>query len=125
MTRPRMSPALGALLGLVASALTAQIPAHPSLLRFTDVDFVLPDPAKHRIELAGGSVLYLVEDHALPLVDIAVAVRAGGFLDPPRQAGLALLTGSLMRRGGSHERSADELDEAIDYLGARIGSQIG
>lgn len=122
----RVSVVLGALWALAAAAgVAAEIPPHPSLLRFSDLELELPDPSRHRLELPGGARLYVVEDGALPLVDVAVAVRAGSYLDPPGRAGLALLSGSLMRRAGAGHRGPAELDDAIARLGARLDSRLG
>jgi predicted Zn-dependent peptidase len=47
------------------------------------------------------------------------------FLDPPGKVGLASLTGALVRRAGTTEIEAAELDIRIDHLGARLGSFAG
>ena len=101
------------------------LPDHPRMLTGGVPTFRAPRPARHRIPLAGGSVLYVVEDHSLPLVDVVAAARAGRYLEPVAKAGLAGLTGALMRSGGAGELDADALDRALDQLGAEIRTGIG
>ncbi len=101
------------------------IPAHPDLLRFKPVEYAPPVAAEHRAVLSNGMVVFLAPDPALPLVNLSLLVRTGAYLEPARQAGLAALTGSQIRRGGSKSYSAEELDEKLDFLAAQVGSSIG
>ncbi len=112
--------------GALASA-TEQpsIPASPLELLFDDREIQLPLAEGRRREIDRGAVVYLVEDHTIPLVEVAVALRAGSFLEPPRQVGLASLTGALVRRGGTRLQSADRFDNQVDDLGARIQTFSG
>lgn len=98
------------------------IPDSPLELRFDESAIRLPAAEGRKRTLQPGTVAYLVEDHALPLVEVTVALRAGSFLEPPDQVGLASLTGALIRRGGTNARSADSFDEKLDELGARFQS---
>ena len=79
----------------------AQIPSHPTDLTYDLLDFTAPQSAEHRHELANGVVVFVVEDHELPLASVSVLVRTGSYLDPPDKVGLASLTGSQMRAGGT------------------------
>ncbi|MDQ7088186.1 MAG: pitrilysin family protein [Acidobacteriota bacterium] len=67
-------------------------------------------------------VVYVGEDHALPLVDLSITVRAGAFLDDPAKPGVATLTGRMVRRGGTKTLSAEDFDEKADFLAAQISS---
>lgn len=109
----------------VTGAAAQEIPPHPSLLRFPDQVFRPPSASGLRTELGNGAVVYLLRDSSLPLVDISIALRVGSFLDPEGRTGLASLTGALVRRGGVAGIGADELDERIDRLGARLDSFSG
>ena len=108
-----------------AGAQAPGIPAHPRELTFEPLAFEPPRAARHRHTLPGGVVVFIVEDHALPLVDVSVLVRTGGYLDPAGKAGLAALTGSQMRAGGTASLAAAEFDEEVAFLAAEIGSSIG
>ncbi len=117
-------PAL-VLASAVPAAAQDAIPAHPRDLTFEPLDFEPPAAAQHRHTLPGGGTVFVVEDHALPLVDVSVFVRTGAYLDPPGKAGLAALTGSQMRAGGAAALAAADFDEEVAFLAAQIGSSIG
>ena len=103
----------------------AQIPRHPSQLEFTPIEFAPPVAADHRHQLANGVVVFLVEDHSLPLVNVQLLVRTGAYLEPADKAGLAALTGSQMRAGGTTSMTATEFDEEAAFLAAQFGVYIG
>jgi len=122
-------PLLMAVLLVLASPVSAQradrIPSHPDQLRFRPRSIDIPRAEGFEHRLSTGTRVVLVEDHTLPLVEVTVALRAGSFLDPLDKPGLAELTGALIRRGGTLRRSADEIDQAIDFLGAEIDTSGG
>ena len=70
----------------------------PRTLTFKAIEFVPPEP--DRTVLGNGMVIYLLEDHELPLITISALMRTGGWLDPPDKVGLAALTGNVMQTGG-------------------------
>jgi predicted Zn-dependent peptidase len=109
--------------GLLAQ--TQQIPAHPRDLKYMTLNYTPPKRDQYRHVLANGVVAYLVEDHDLPLVNVSTIVRTGSYLDPAGKEGLAALTGSQMRIGGTTSKTAEEFDEAAAFLAANISSTIG
>src|SRR5262249_6892811 len=72
-----------------------------------------------------GPIAYVVPDRELPLVQIAVLVRAGAYLVPPGKEGLEDLAGTLLARGGTKSKSADELEERLAFLAAQLNSNVG
>ncbi len=104
---------------------TPQIPSHPRDLKYTTLSYTAPKREQYRHVLSNGVVAYLVEDHDLPLVNVSTLIRTGSYLDPEGKAGLASLTGTQMRAGGTTSKTADEFDEAADFLAANITSFIG
>jgi len=120
------SPTLALLALLVAAPAAAQaIPDHPDKLVFQPIAFQPPVAKDHRVALKNGMVVYIAEDRALPLVNIAITVRVGSWLDPAGKEGLAGFTGSQMRRGGTKTLTAEELDEKLDFLAAQVSTGIG
>jgi predicted Zn-dependent peptidase len=83
----------------------------------------VPEPT--RFELGNGMVVYLVEDHELPTITVAARVWAGDRWEPVEKAGLASITGTVMRTGGTATRKGDQLDEELDRLGASVETGIG
>lgn len=102
-----------------------KIPEHPESLRFGESRFEVPRGEEVRHQLGNGVAVYVVEDHSLPLVDVALAARVGDWLDTPDRVGLTSFTGAMIRRGGTLARSADAFDEEADFLGAEINSLSG
>ncbi|MDP6581268.1 MAG: insulinase family protein, partial [Vicinamibacterales bacterium] len=128
--RPHTGPVVAVLtlcLSLVVGGdVSAQlIPAHPNDLTYELLDFTPPEAVDHRHVLPNGVVAFVVEDHELPLVSISLLIRTGSYLDPPDKIGLAGLTGSQMRAGGTSTMSAADFDEEAAFLAASIGSNIG
>lgn len=101
------------------------IPAHPRELTFPPLDYSPPQASTFRHVLANGVVAFMVEDHDLPLVTLTVHIRGGSYLDPKGKEGLAAMTGSLMRTGGTASMSADAFDEEVDFLAANVSSGFG
>jgi zinc protease len=81
-------------------------------------------PAVHREVLPNGIVLLVVERPAVPIVAVRVFTRAGAVFEPPDRAGLANLTGVLLTRGTAR-RTGQQLDAAIEFVGARLESGAG
>jgi len=74
--------------------------------------------------LANGIRLVVSEQHAVPMVIVDVAIDAGSRLDPPGKEGLANLTADLLTEG-TFRRSAREVSDAVDFLGASLSSTGG
>jgi predicted Zn-dependent peptidase len=95
----------------------------PRRMQFEPVQFTPPEP--ERVVLENGMIVYLLEDHELPLVTMTATVRTGGWLDPPDKVGLAAIAGATMRTGGTRRMSAAEVDEELEQLAAGIAVGIG
>jgi predicted Zn-dependent peptidase len=122
----RLATAALLLLALLPAPAAAQaIPDHPDKLTFEPLRFEPPVAKDHRFALKSGMVVYIAEDRALPLVNIALTVRVGSWLEPAGKEGLAGFTGSQMRRGGTKSLTAEELDEKLDFLAAQVSVGIG
>jgi zinc protease len=71
-----------------------------------------------------GATVLLEENHAIPLVDVVLVIRSGALHDPPGKEGLARICARMLRMGTKKLR-ADEVDEAIDAMGAALGVDVG
>ncbi|MBI1820824.1 MAG: insulinase family protein [Nitrospirae bacterium] len=92
-------------------------------MKFPPLDF--HPPKGERLVLPNGMILYLLEDHELPLINISATIQTGSFYEPADQIGLASLTGALMRTGGAGDKTGDEIDEILENLSASISTGIG
>jgi len=100
------------------------IPPRPEELKFRTRNFTPPRREQFRHVLSNGVVVYAVEDRDLPLINVSTLVRTGSYLDPAGKEGLASLVGSQMRAGGTASKTAEQFDEAADFLAANISSVV-
>ncbi len=115
-----VSMLLVVLLGLPSMAATAQ---HYDELKFAP----LPEiklPKYERFVLDNGMVVYLLEDRELPLVGGTALIRTGDRLESADKVGLAGLTGTVMRTGGTTEHSPDELNLLLEQRAASVETGI-
>lgn len=76
-------------------------------------------PSVERHSLPNGIDVTYIESADVPLVQMNVIVRAGRVDDPDGMPGLASLTAAMLDRGAGG-RTALELSDAFEYLGARF-----
>jgi zinc protease len=81
-------------------------------------------PKYDRYQLENGMVVYLMEDHQLPLVSGSAIIHAGSRWEPPDRIGLAEITGELLRSGGTKQHSVDELNNLLEQRAATIETNI-
>src|SRR6185503_15484585 len=79
--------------GAAQSSPAGAIVSRPEKLSYPPLKYEPPAPENYRVALKAGPVAYVVPDRKLPLVNIAVYVRTGDYLQPPGKEGLANLTG--------------------------------
>lgn len=72
-----------------------------------------------RIQLGNGMVLFLQEDHELPVIQGLARIRGGSREVPAEKAGMGTIYGEVWRTGGTKTRTGDQLD---DFLEARAAS---
>jgi len=111
-----------ALVGL-PSPVRANEALHYDQIQFPPLpEVTLPDYT--RFELDNGMVVYLVEDHELPLVSGFATIRTGDRLEPAAQVGLAAITGQVMRSGGTTAHPGDTLNALLEQRAAYIETGI-
>ncbi|VEP17151.1 Peptidase M16 domain protein [Hyella patelloides LEGE 07179] len=101
----------------------ADTPKHYTELEFPPLPEVTL-PEYERYQLDNGMVVYLVEDRDLPLVGGTAIMRTGSRFEPAEKVGLARLTGSLMRSGGTKNHTAEELNLILEQDAAIIETNI-
>ena len=102
----------------------ADTPKHYTELEFSPVPEV-QFPEYDRYELDNGMVVYLLEDRDLPLIGGTAIIRTGSRFEPANKVGLASLTGSVMRSGGTEKHSAAELNAILEQKAASVETSIG
>lgn len=120
----------GGIISLPNSSLSTLSPAIAATAQhYTELDFPplseVKIPDYDRYQLPNGMVVYLMEDHELPLVSGMALIHTGSRLEPADKVGLAELTGAVMRSGGTLEYSPDELNQMLEQRAASVETGIG
>ncbi|TVL99036.1 MAG: insulinase family protein [Candidatus Brocadia sp. WS118] len=90
--------------------------------KFKPLNFV--PPKVDRVVLENGMIVYLLEDHDLPLFNVTARIRTGAVYEPTDKAGLASLTGYVLRSGGTVSMPADKMNEALEFMAASVETSI-
>ncbi len=79
-----------------------------------------------RIELPNGMVIFLQEDHELPLIDGVARIRGGSRSVPADKTGLMDIYGEVWRTGGTKSQTGDQMDDYLEVRAAKVetGPQI-
>ena len=128
----KIAPALAAFALVPALVLAAALPAAAQAPVPKDPDQLdyppLPEfdpPQPQRVVLDNGMVVMLIEDHELPLVEATALSRTGARLEPADKVGLAQLTGTVLRSGGTQSMPSEELNAFLENRAASIETGIG
>lgn len=70
-----------------------------------------------------GLTVLVLEQHALPILQIHALIKAGAAQDPPSKAGLANLVADLLDEG-TRARSATQIAEQIDFVGGDLSMDV-
>jgi predicted Zn-dependent peptidase len=81
-------------------------------------------PAIQKRQLSNSLPVWIVELHKVPVVQVNLVVLSGSGDDPAGKFGVANLTASLLLEGAG-SRSALEIADAVDYLGADLVANAG
>lgn len=111
------------LLLILAACATPPRTVDPRKLTFAPLDFTIPK--SERVTLSNGIILYMLEDHELPLVNMTAYIRVGGIYEPADLAGLAGITGAVIRSGGTESLSPEQLDAELEFMASGIESGVG
>lgn len=82
----------------------------------------LPDIQKR--QLSNGLPVWIVEMHEVPVAQVNLVVRSGTAADPAGKFGVASLTTAMLTEGAG-SRSALEIADAVDFLGADLSATSG
>jgi zinc protease len=93
-------------------ALPAALRQKPDGIPETPLRFEPPAPSIET--LPNGLTLYLLEDHAVPLVHVRAIIRLGSLDEPETQTGLSAVLLAAMRAGGAGGLGPEALDDALE-----------
>jgi zinc protease len=78
-----------------------------------------------RIQLPNGMVIFLQEDHELPLIDGTIRIRGGSRSEPASKTGLLDIYGDAWRTGGTKTQTGDQLDDFLEIRAAKVETGSG
>jgi predicted Zn-dependent peptidase len=78
-------------------------------------------PQIQKRQLSNGLRAWIVELHEVPVVQVNLVVLSGTADDPPGKFGVASLTAAMLTEGAG-SRSALEIADAVDFLGADVSA---
>jgi zinc protease len=78
-----------------------------------------------RIVLPNGMVIFLQEDHELPLIDGTARIRGGSHNEPAKKVGLVDIYGEVWRTGGTKTKTGDEFDDFLEVRAAKVETSGG
>jgi len=82
-------------------------------------------PEIQQVTLENGLRLFLVENHNYPTIGFRGQVYTGSIYEPAEKVGLASITGTVLRIGGTESISGDEIDKELETMAASIETYIG
>jgi zinc protease len=106
-----------------AIALSAQSPDRSKLPASGPVP-TLKLPAIAKRQLSNGLPVWIVELHEVPVVQVNLVVLSGSAGDPTGKYGIASMTAAMLDDGAG-QRSALEIADAVDFLGADLSTASG
>ncbi len=109
-------------LALTSSALFAQ--KKYDEIKYPELNsFQVPEVETYTAD--NGITYYLLEDTELPLIELRVNIKTGGVLVPAEKEGLASITGTVIRSGGTQSIPADSLNVLLENKAASMETGIG
>ena len=78
-----------------------------------------------RIQLTNGMVIFLQEDHELPIVGGSFTIRGGGTEVPGDKTGMMTIYGQAWRLGGTSKLTGDQMDDYLEARAARVSTSGG
>jgi zinc protease len=84
---------------------------------------VIATPNIQHWQSASGAKVLFVEDHDIPMLDVAVSIPAGSSFDSADKAGVASMTHQLLD-AGAEGLSEDEISRSMADIGAQLGGSV-
>ena len=102
----------------IATAAFSQVSNYKNIKTPPLRSFTVEQPK--RVVLSNGMVIFLQEDHELPLIRGSALIRGGSRDVPADKAGLVQILAGSWRTGGTETRTGDQLDDILESRAARV-----
>ena len=113
---------LSCLLCLATASIAADL-ANPRTMQFKPLAYSIPKA--QRVLLNNGIPVYLLQDKELPIVSISAMIRTGSIYETADKVGLAGITGSQLRGGGTSQLTPAALDDELEFMASAVESSFG
>ncbi len=92
--------------------------------KYAPLHWEIPEVGKEvmRATLDNGMIVYLMKDNELPVIEVNLIFPAGTVNEKKEIHGIAEITSSVLRTGGTKNRTPDQLDEDLESIGAQLTS---
>jgi zinc protease len=94
----------------------------PEQFTFAPLVFNPPKASDFRAQLSNGLVVYIGEDHQIPWISASLLVRTGPFLEAKDKLGVAGMTSTVMRSGGTTTMTGEQINERMDFLAGNVSA---
>ncbi len=115
------------LLTLIPAGFVSSAPAQATGWQQIPIPHLPPfHPAEpKRVPLPNGMIIFLQEDHELPLIDGSIRIRGGSQLETSAKLGLVDLYGEVWRTGGTKSQTGDQMDDYLEARAAKVETNGG
>ncbi len=103
--------------------LAQTVPSYQQLVYPPLKQVKIPEPVSFTLQ--NGMRVFLLEDHELPVINGLALVRTGNLFDPPDKRGLSTVMADVLRSGGTHAKTGDQIDEELENIAASVESSMG
>src|SRR5262245_17444671 len=90
----------------------------PNIGELPPLHYTPPEPT--RVVLSNGIVVYLLEDHELPLFDLNIKMKVSPADQKPDRQGSMSFLGTVWRAGGTKKRSPTALNQELEMMPAQV-----
>ena len=73
-----------------------------------------------RVQLPNGMVVFLQEDHELPLISGTIFIKGGSSTEPASKIGLVSIYAGSWRTSGTEKKSGDKFDDELEAIAAKV-----
>lgn len=78
-----------------------------------------------RVQLSNGMVIFLQEDHELPLISGTALIKGGSSSEPAAKTGMMSIYAASWRTSGTAKKTGDQLDDELEAIGAKVETGAG
>ena len=103
-------------LSILAGEMKSPMAKEVERMKFPPLKWDVPEVGKDiKMLKENGSVIFLKENHNLPLVEITIYVRGGRLYTDPTDRAVCELLAPMLERGGTKDLSPEKFSDILDF----------